>query len=98
MAKFVVLAKFTESGVEKVGKSLGRAEEFRASAEKKGVKVESQLWLVGPYDGLLVLDAPDLDSVAALTLSLAQEGKVTTCTLPAYDAEGFANVVGKLDE
>ena len=97
MAKYVALIKFTADGVGDADKSLERAEKFRANAEKAGVKVLTQLWTMGPYDGLLVLEGPEEQAVAALLLDLAHHGRVSTCTLRAFDAAEFAGVVKRLD-
>jgi uncharacterized protein with GYD domain len=61
-----------------------------------GVKIEAQLWTAGPYDGLLVLDAPDDATAAALVLGLAKQDNVSTCMMPAYDAAAFKNILAKM--
>ena len=43
-----------------------------------GVSVKSIYWTSGAYDGLLIVDAPDEPTAAALFLSLAQHGNVKT--------------------
>lgn len=96
MARFVVLINFTEKGIANIPASPDRAQAFRSDAESKGVKVETMLWMTGPYDGLLVLEAPDEHTATALTLSLCKSGNVSTSTLRAFDADEFKNVLGHM--
>ncbi|MCG8407362.1 MAG: GYD domain-containing protein [Phycisphaerales bacterium] len=96
MSKYVVLAKFTEKGLANIRQSPDRAVDFRAAAEKAGVKVETQLWTAGPYDGLLILDAPDETTAAGAVLGLSNAGNISTCMLRAFDAHEFKAVVGKM--
>lgn len=96
MSKHVVLWKYTEKGVAQVQQSPDRAEAFIAAARKLGVKVETFLWTVGPYDGVAILDAPDDESVSALALSTVKLGNITTCTSRAFDAAEFRKLVARV--
>src|SRR5262249_14778603 len=55
MARYLTLIRFTEQGAKTIKKSTARAADFRAAAEKVGVKVEAQYWTTGAYDGVLIL-------------------------------------------
>jgi uncharacterized protein with GYD domain len=96
MNKYALLLKFTEKGLANIHESPKRAEAFTVAARKLGVKVETLLWLAGPYDGLVILEAPDDETVGAAAVSLAKLKNVTTCTLRAFDAAEFTRIVGKL--
>lgn len=96
MSKHVVLLKFTEKGIANIRQSPDRAAAFQAAAEKAGVNVETVLWTAGPYDGILVLDAPDEAAATGLVLGLGKAGNVSTCMLRAFNADEFRSVVGKM--
>ncbi len=96
MSKHVVLMKFTEKGMANITQSPDRASAFKAAAEKAGVKIETQLWTAGPYDALMVLDAPDEATATGLVLGLGKAGNVSTCMLRAFDANEFKTVLGKM--
>jgi uncharacterized protein with GYD domain len=96
MSKYVVLWKWTEKGIATVQQSPDRAESFVAAARKLGAKVETFLWTAGPYDGLAVVEAPDHETISALSLSTGKLGNISTLTLRAYDLAEFRKVVGKL--
>jgi uncharacterized protein with GYD domain len=85
MARFVLLLKFTEKGITHFKDSPNRAAQFKALATKAGVTVENQYWLLGKYDGLVVLSAPTEEKATALALQLGGLGFVRTCLSRAYD-------------
>ena len=96
MAKYVVLLKMTKKGIEEISDSPKRAGKFKSAAEEAGVRVESELWTAGAYDGVILMDAPDDTAAAAAVLSVARKGYVTTQLLRAFDAAGFQKVLDKL--
>jgi uncharacterized protein with GYD domain len=95
MSKHVVLINFTEKGLANISDSTKRAEAFRARASSVGAQVDTLLWTTGPYDGLIVLEAPDDETAAGLVLGLARGGSVSTCMLRAYDETTIGAVVSK---
>lgn len=96
MHRYVTLIKFTEKGIANVKESSTRAERFAARAAKAGAKIEAELWTLGPYDGVLIFQAPDEATAAGLILGLGHDGAVSTCMLRAFDAKEFAEVLGKM--
>ena len=96
MSKHVLLFKWTEKGIANVQQSADRAEVFTAAARNLGIKVETMLWTVGPYDGVVIVDAPDDETVSALALSTGRLGNITTCTLRAYDAVEFRKIASRI--
>ena len=48
MAKFVVLAGFTDQGIRNVKETVSRAEAFKD--KKSGVTVKDMYWTLGRYD------------------------------------------------
>ena len=93
MARYVTLIRFTEKGARGVRKSADRGVEFRKTAEKAGLNVESQLWTAGSIDGLLVISGDEKKILRFLT-QLAAEGNVRTETLQAFDAREFKAITG----
>ena len=96
MCKFVVLIKFTEKGIGGIAESVNRADNFHATAAAAGSEVEARFWTLGPYDGVLILSAPDEETAAAVVLSLTKAGNVTTCMLRAFEDDEFWKVLRML--
>src|SRR5688500_18465864 len=96
MPRYVMLLKYTDKGVSNIGDSPKRADAFRDLAAKHGAKVETQLWTMGEYDGLVVLTVPDEAAMAALALGLAKMDFVRSTTLRGFDEAEFQTVLGKM--
>ena len=96
MQRYVVLLKFTQQGESKISDSPQRAKAFTDRAAKAGAKVEAQYWTVGPYDGVLILSAPDESTAAGLVLGLGRDANVATCMLRACDAGEFQSILNKM--
>lgn len=95
MPTFVTLITFTQQGEAHVKESPQRAEAFRQKAEKLGCKVKEVLWTLGAYDGVVLFEAPDAQTAAALLLGLDALGNVRTQTLRAFTSTEMKAVVAK---
>lgn len=96
MVRYAMLVKFTEKGIGNVKDSPTRAAAFRAAAAQAGATVEAQYWLLGEYDGLAILSAPQEETITALALQLGALGNVRTCLCRAYDEAEFKNILAKI--
>ena len=96
MATYITTIRFTEQGVKAVRETTKRAAAFKAAARKLGVKVTGVYWTLGPFDGLLIFDAPDDETAAAATLNLGSQGNAQTATVRAFDATEMDKVLAKL--
>ena len=50
---------------------------------------------MGAHDAVLVMQAPDAQTVTAAMLALASLGNVRTQTLPAFDAAQVKDIIAK---
>lgn len=96
MPTFISTIKFTEQGVQNIKGTCTRANAFKSAAKKMGVKVQDIYWTLGPFDGLLVFDAPDDETATALMLHLGSSGNVHTQTARAYKAAEMEGILAKL--
>ena len=94
MATFITTIKFTEKGIQSIHDSPKRAAAFTTAAKKLGVKVVGLYWTLGPFDGVIVFEAPDDKVATAAMLSLASKGTVQTTTARAFDATEIEKVIG----
>jgi uncharacterized protein with GYD domain len=93
MATFIVLSHFTDQGIRDVKDSPKRAAAFKAAAKKAGVTVKAFYWTLGKYDMISILEAPDIETITALGLSVGKLGNVRTETLPAFDNDGMGAIL-----
>lgn len=96
MQRYVVLLKFTDTGIREVEDSPARSQRFCSMAEKAGAQVESVLWTLGEFDGVLQFKAPDEQTAVALVLSLHRADNVHTRMLRAFDGEEFAEILEQI--
>ena len=93
MTRSITLLTFTEQGAKNLKKSPARARQFTQLAAKSGVKVKSQFWTIGRFDGLLILEADDESQILAALTKLASLGNVKTETLAALTDREFEALV-----
>lgn len=96
MATYVTLLKFTERGVKHIKESGQRAATLKTHAKKHGIEVKEQYWCMGPYDGLIIFDAPDDETATAAMLSLGSRDSVTTQTLRSFTAAEMGKILEKV--
>jgi uncharacterized protein with GYD domain len=96
MATYIVLSTFTEQGIRDVKQTTQRSEAVRELARKMGIETKSIYWTLGGYDVVVTFEAPDDESMTALSLAVAAEGNVKTQTLRAFSKDEVAGILGKL--
>jgi uncharacterized protein with GYD domain len=97
MPTYIALIDFTEQGVRNIQDTTKRADALAKTAKKLGGTVKNVYWTTGAHDGLLIVDAPDCKTAAALFLTLGKEGNVRTRTLRAFDRSEIESILGKMD-
>ncbi len=90
MPTYVSLLRFTDKGSAAIGKTTDRARAFAKAAQRAGVQIEGQYWLMGEYDGLLILRADSVEPVRQVLSDLVAGGFVRTTTVPAFTADELA--------
>ena len=96
MATYIVLAHFSDQGIRGVKDSPKRADAFKALAKKAGANVEELYWTLGSYDVVAIVEAPDVETITALGLSIGKLGNVRTETLRAFSKTEMAAILNKV--
>lgn len=94
MPKFVMLSTLGPDGHARLRENPERLREVNADVEAMGVKVLEQFALLGPYDFLNILEAPDERTMAKVATTLAARGTLKTLTLTAIEVEDFIATMG----
>jgi uncharacterized protein with GYD domain len=93
MKTFITTIQFTPKGVAAVQDTCQRAAAFKAAARKLGCKVVDVYWTLGPFDGVMIFDAPDAETATALMLRLSSQGNVRTQTARAFTAPEMEKIL-----
>jgi uncharacterized protein with GYD domain len=87
MPLFVMLSTLGPDGSARLMENPERLREVSGEVEAMGVKVLHQWALLGSWDFLNVLEAPDELTMMRVASTLAARGTVKTMTLAAADVE-----------
>ncbi|MCL4502945.1 MAG: GYD domain-containing protein [Deltaproteobacteria bacterium] len=95
MATFVVLAKWTEKTFASLKDAPKVAEEFKKFIADKGAQIKGWYLLMGQYDEMCILEAPNAETVVKILIPLAAKYGVKTQTLQAFsESEALALIAG----
>ena len=89
MPIYILLSTLTQQGVQTLKANPERLLQVNRDIEELGVRVLHQWATLGEFDFVNVVEAPDLATVAKVSISLAARGSTRIETLPALDVEDF---------
>lgn len=90
MATFIMLTNLTPDGVKTLKNNPGRVIEVNREVEQLGVKVVDQWAVLGQYDFVTVIEAPDAETMAKVSVELGSRGTMSSQTLSAIPSEKLA--------
>lgn len=89
MATYILLSTLTEEGRKTIKQRPQRIREVNREIEAMGAKVTTQYAVLGPYDFISIVEAPDNETIARVSLSLGARGTVRIMTLPTVSVEAL---------
>ena len=95
MPTYILLSTVVAKGRKTIRDKPERIREVNREIEAHGAKVISQYAVLGPYDFVNIVEAPDNESIARISLELGARGTVQIMTLPAIPAEDFIKTIKK---
>jgi uncharacterized protein with GYD domain len=95
MAIFVMLSTLTDDGRKTIKKNPDRIKEVNKEVEEMGVKVIAQYALLGHYDFVNILDAPNNEAISRVAIELGSRGTVQTMTMAALPIDEFISNLKK---
>jgi uncharacterized protein with GYD domain len=93
MPAYVTLFNFTEQGLRNIKDSPARAKAAAQTAQSLGGRFIGVWWLLGQYDGLAIVEAPDDETATRLLVGTGMQGNVRTTTMRAFSEEEMARIV-----
>lgn len=84
-----MLSSLTDEGRKTVKMRPERIREVNKEIEKMGAKVISQYAVLGLYDFVNIIEAPDNDTITRISVELGSRGTVQLLTLSAIPIESL---------
>ena len=89
MATYLMMSTLTDEGSKTIKTNPGRIKDVNKEIEAMGVKVLSQYAVLGPFDFVSIVEAPDNEAVARVSAELASRGSIKIQTLAAIPIDEF---------
>jgi uncharacterized protein with GYD domain len=89
MPTYILLSTLTPEGRQTLHKNPDRLEAVNQEIAQFGCTVKGQYAVLGAYDFVTIIDAPDNETVAHLSVDLGSRGTVNIMTLPAMPTSQF---------
>jgi uncharacterized protein with GYD domain len=96
MARYILLLNWTDQGIRNVQDTVKRGAAARQAFEKAGARMTDVAWTLGPYDLVVGAEAPDDETMTAVSIGLARLGNVRTTTLRAFGESDMQKILQKV--
>jgi uncharacterized protein with GYD domain len=93
MPTYVMLTNLTPEGVRTLKNNPGRVAEVNKEVEQIGAKVQAQYATLGQYDFVTIVEAPDEQTMAKVSVELGSRGTMTSQTMAAMPADELSSAL-----
>jgi len=93
MPYYIILSNLTDEGRRTIKQKPERIMEVNKEVEAMGVKLLKQYALLGSYDFINIVEAPNNETVMKMSVEIGSRGSVHLMTLPALPVEDFIKKV-----
>ena len=93
MPIYILLSRLSQQGVATLRSNPDRLREVNRDVEELGAKVLHQWATLGEFDFVNVVEAPDIATVAKMSVALGARGSTKIETLPALEIEDFLHTL-----
>jgi uncharacterized protein with GYD domain len=93
MPTYVMLTNLTAEGVQTLKSNPNRVQEVNKEVEQLGVTVKDQWAVLGQYDFVTIVEAPDEKTMAKVSVELGSRGTMSSQTLAAIPSAELASAL-----
>jgi uncharacterized protein with GYD domain len=93
MATYIMLSTLTDEGRKTLKERPERLQEVNREIEAMGARVTQQFAVLGAYDFENIIDAPDNETIARISVELGARGTVQLTTLAAIPVDAFTQML-----
>lgn len=96
MVTYLMLFRYTDHGIRTLRHSPERVAAAKTTFDQMGVTVKNFYLLLGRFDTVFIVQAPDDAAVAKAAVALSAQGNVRTEPLRAFNEDEFRRMVTEL--
>jgi uncharacterized protein with GYD domain len=89
MPVFILLSTLSQQGVQTLKSNPERLRQVNQDVAELGARVVHQWATLGSFDFVNVVEAPDVETIARVSVALGARGSTRIQTLPALEIEDF---------
>jgi uncharacterized protein with GYD domain len=95
MAIYVLLSALTSEGRKTIKERPERIKEVNKEIEAFGAKVLQQYSVLGRYDFVSIVEAPNNETITRVSIELGSRGTVHITSMPATPLDEFISMIKK---
>lgn len=96
LSHFVLLINWTDQGRNKIKEVSNRYNSLKIALEQAGGKIIGCYFTFGEYDQVIIIEAPNDETVMSLMLQTSEIGNAKTKTLKAFDIDEGLKIIKDL--
>jgi uncharacterized protein with GYD domain len=95
MPTYIILSNLSDQGLQTLQANPERLREVNKDVEELGARVLHQWFLLGPYDFVNVIEAPDATTVARVAIALGARGSTRMQSFEAIEADQLLSALAR---
>jgi uncharacterized protein with GYD domain len=95
MPIYILLSTLTSEGRKTIKERPERIKEVNKEIEAFGAKVLQQYSVLGKYDFVNIVEAPNNDAITKVSIELGSRGTVHIMSMPATSVDSFLSIIKK---
>lgn len=96
MANYIILGRFSQQGAESIREFPARVDLWKQLSPQFGVQIKGLFLVMGQYDFVMMMEAPDDETMAQAMLSINLQGNYRTETLRAFSENELQEIIASL--
>ena len=93
MPTYITLSNLTDQGIRNMKDLSRRLQNAEQTFEQMGAQLREVYMVMGQYDYIVIAEAPDDETMARVSLTIAGQGNVRTQTFRAFDRSEMLGLV-----
>ncbi len=93
MPTYLMLSTLSEQGMQTLRANPERVREVNKDVEELGARVVHQWFVLGPYDFVNIVEAPDAKTVAKVALSLGARGSTDLQSFELIEVDDLVSLM-----